>query len=487
METHMNSTQPTSSSASEKMRPEPDAMAGEGRLRGMKVSDIYSRLLAPAVNGVGPVMETLVVMLIALAIGRVFVPADPLFLDAGFPYAWVLPIVIALRYGTLLGVFSCMLMAAGWFFFYDVAFLRSVIGAEHHLFPRPFFLGGFLLIFVVGQFGDIWAGRMARAYSVNAYLSDRLSALTKNHFLLKVSHERLENDLLTKPTTLRGALLELRQVTTRLVVEADDPLPGAAQLLQFAAHACQLETAALYAFRDGRLMQTPAAQVGIPFELATDDPLIATCLDKKVLTHLQTSSIRNLRPSDYVVCVPLLSGAENIIGVLVIKHMPFLSLTQENLQFLLVLAGYYADGARPLQAASLILDDIANCPQDFALDYVRLARLEEEAGVASTVVALTFGPGDLQETLCSHVRRGIRALDVSWRIKSGDNLILLVLMPLTDDDALTGYLLRAERSVQEHFGLDFGRAHISFQSIQVGSRAEGGALKRLLNRVHVDA
>ncbi len=482
----MKPMQPTpSSDVSEQIRSQPDSMSAEGHVRGMKVSDIYSRLLAP--TGVGPVMETLIAMLIALTIGRIFVPSDPLYLGAGFPYAWVLPIIIALRYGTLLGVFSCMLMAAGWFVFYDITFLSSAVSSpEHHLFPRPFFLGGLLLIFVVGQFGDIWAGRMARAHAVNAYLSDRLSTLTKNHFLLKVSHERLESDLLTKPTTLRGALLELRQVTTRFIDGSDNLLPGAAELLQFVAHACQLETAALYALRDGRIEKKPVAEVGIPFELAQDDSLITTCLDKKVLTHLQTSSIRSLRPSDYVVCVPLLSGTDDLIGILIVKHMPFLSLTHENLQLLLVLAGYYADGARPLQTAHLILDDIAKCPQDFALEYVRLARLEREASVSSTVVALTFGLGDLQETLCSHLRRGIRALDVSWRIKSGDNIILLVIMPLTDDDALTGYLLRAEQTVQEHFGLDFGRAHISFQSMRVEARAESGALKRLLMRVHAD-
>lgn len=482
----MRSTQSTSAVIDSNKAPtETGVTAKVGHSRGIKVSRFYGRLLAPAVTGVEPIFETLITMLIALAIGRFFSPADALFLDVGFPYAWILPIVIALRYGTLLGVLSSVLMVAGWFVFYSGIFL-PVADPALKIFPRAFFLGGSLLILVVGQFGDLWAGRMARAHAVNAYLSDRLSALTKNHFLLKVSHERLENDLLTKPTTLRGALLQLRQVTM-FGSASDDLLPGASQLLQFAAHSCQLETAALYAFRDGRLMSRPVSEVGMPFKLSLNDPLLTTCLEKKVLTHLQTSSIRDELPSEYVACVPLISGSEDVTGVLIIKHMPFLSLTQENLQFLLVLAGYYADGTRPLQAASLILAEVPNCPQDFALDYVRLSRLEEEAGVASTVVALTFGAGDLQETLCSHLRRGIRALDVSWRMQSGDNIILLVLMPLTDDDALSGYLLRAERSIQEQFGLDFGRAHISFQSMRVGSRTESGALKQMLNRIHADA
>lgn len=455
------------------------ANTSAGRSRGITKANLYSRLLVPAVAGFGAVVESAIAMLIALAIGRIFQPEDPLFLNTGFPYAWILPIVIALRYGTLLGIFGALFILADWFVFYG-GFLASESGT--HAFPQAFFLGGLLLIFIVGQFGDIWAGRMARAHSVNGYLSDRLSTLTKNHFLLKISHERLENDLLTKPTTLRSALLQMRQVTL-LEHEAGD-LPGASQFLQFAAHACQLESAALYALRDGQLVAATVA-VGQPFELDIYDPLLTTCLENKTLTHLQTSSLRDGRISDYIACVPLLSGAEDVIGVMVVKHMPFLSLTQENLQFLLILAGYYADGARPVQATSSLLAEVPDCPQDFALEYIRLARLEKEAGVASIIVALTFSAGDLQETLFSHLRRIVRALDVSWRIKSGGNLCLLVLMPLTDDDALSGYLLRAERSLQEQFGLDFSHAHIAFQSVRIDS-TDVGALKHLLNRIHAD-
>ncbi|MNR89009.1 hypothetical protein D3C72_199630 [compost metagenome] len=456
-----------------------------GRSRGMKAADRYSKL-APAVTGVGSFIEALSVMLIALVIGRVFSPADPLFLASGFPYAWILPVILALRYGTLIGMLSALLMVISWFGLYSGMFVNAALLPELQVFPREFFVGGLLLIFIVGQFGDIWAGRMERAQAVNAYLSDRLATLTKNHFLLKISHERLENDLLTKPTTLRSALLQLRQMTL-FTGETKEWLPGSSQLLQFAAHVCQLETAALYEYRDGRLSAKSVAEVGMPFELTRNDPLLEACIEGKTLTHLQTTTVRDGLSSEYVVCVPLLSGADDLVGVLVVKHMPFLSLTKENLQFLLVLAGYYADGTRPVQAANSILAELPNCPQDFALDYVRLARLEQEAGVASTIVALTFGPGDLQETLCSHVRRGIRALDISWRVRADDDTtILMVLMPLTGEDALAGYLLRAEQSLKEQFDLDFGHAHISFQSMRIDGQADSKALKQMLTRVHAN-
>ncbi|HBD33431.1 MAG TPA: sugar ABC transporter, partial [Cupriavidus sp.] len=63
-----------------------------------------------------------------------------------------------------------------------------------------------------GQFGDVWNTRLARARAVNRYLDERLAALTKNHYLLRISHARLENDLLARPTTLRDTLSQLRAV-----------------------------------------------------------------------------------------------------------------------------------------------------------------------------------------------------------------------------------------------------------------------------------
>lgn len=463
-----------------------DIVPGEGRVRGLSVGSVYARLLAPTAGNFGAVLEAASVTVIALFIGWLFSPVDPLFLAAGFPYAWILPIVIAMRYGTLLGLFSSLIVVGGWFVLYSgIIFHAASVDSKSQLFPSTFFLGGFLLIFIVGQFGDIWAGRMARARAVNAYLADRLSTLTKNHFLLKISHERLENDLLMRPTTLRGALLQLRQLTLS-VQDTTELLPGAAQLLQFVAHACQLESAALYAVRDDQLLVNPVAEVGTGFTLMPADPLLQACLDTKVLTHLQTASIREGLQSDYVVCVPLLSGAEDVIGVLVVKQMPFLSLTEENLQLLLMLAGYYADGARSLQSASKVLAEIPNCPQDFALDYVRLMRLEQEAGVSSTLTTLIFGPGEQQEMLCVSLRRGLRALDVSWRIEVGDKLCLLILMPLTGEDAVSAYLLRAERSLQQ-YDLDFAKAHITFRSMRIGGQIADGALKNFLSRIYADA
>ncbi|MWO24624.1 hypothetical protein, partial [Escherichia coli] len=123
-----------------------------------------------------------------------FAPDNPLLLGYGFPWIWLVPLILALRYGTLLGALAALVVLGAWAVFYGQT-------AAAGSFPRMYFLGGLMLVLIGGQYGDIWGARLSRARTVNGYLNDRLAALTKNHFLLRLSHERLENDLLAKPTT----------------------------------------------------------------------------------------------------------------------------------------------------------------------------------------------------------------------------------------------------------------------------------------------
>ena len=50
---------------------------------------------------------------------------------------------------------------------------------------------------------------------------------------MRLSHERLEQDLLAKPLTLRETLVRLRALST---LDRGVPLPGAAEFLQLLAH-----------------------------------------------------------------------------------------------------------------------------------------------------------------------------------------------------------------------------------------------------------
>jgi hypothetical protein len=73
-------------------------------------------------------------------------------------------------------------------------------------FPRLYFLGGFILVLLTGEFSGLWMRRVRRAETLSNYLDERLERLTEQYYLLRLSHDRLEQELLTRPLTLRDAL-----------------------------------------------------------------------------------------------------------------------------------------------------------------------------------------------------------------------------------------------------------------------------------------
>ncbi|CAH0446089.1 hypothetical protein LMG10661_02208 [Ralstonia syzygii subsp. syzygii] len=450
--------------------------------QGISASTWYGRLIAPTLTRRTPMVETLGATIVSIGIVWLFEPDNPLLLGHGFPWVWLVPLILALRYGTLLGAVAALVMVGAWWVFYGQ-------GA----FPRMYFLGGLMMMLVGGQYGDIWGARLSRTRIVNGYLNDRLAALTKNHFLLRLSHERLENDLLAKPTTLRDTLTQLRNLAlaAREHASGDDApdvaqLPGATQFLQWAAQACQLEVAAMVRVIGNRVDPAPVARVGTPFEIVADDPLIRHCIDTHTLGHPQAPELRHEDGSRYVACAPILSGADELIGIVVVQQMPFLSLSYENLQFLLVLLGYYADGVRHLTVSSEILDLVPDAPYEFALDLGRLARLHRDTDIDSSVVALIFGHDEASDALFEQVVRSRRALDVVWQVRGSARRAIVTLMPLSGAGAVSAYLVRIEDSLRAQFGVDFEAAHISVQTLHVTGEHPGEALSRFLARCHLD-
>ncbi len=381
------------------------------------------RFLAPAVAQPFAIAESVVLMVMVLAFSRWLQPGDPLLLHGGFPWLWFASLLVSLRYGSLLGLLSgVVIMVGAWMLFYP----------HGGPFSALYFAGGLCQTILAGHFGDTWGSRAERASSLNDYLNDRLAALTNSHYLLRLSHERLEKDLLSRPTTLRDSITELRRfsVSDGTALDkpkkrsVDEPLRGAAGLLEFVAQACQIEVAALYPVRDGKIGAEAIASIGDAFTLEPRDELVMHALQTLAIAHLKNTD-NAASVSQYLVSAPLMSADGKLRAMLVIKRMPFLSLNFDNLQLLLVLLGYYADGVEHSSFVQRILDRVPECPHEFALDRSRLTRLEQKTGVASSLVALVFPRDEAGDSLFEHVIRRRRSLDVMWPLQTAKQSVLV--------------------------------------------------------------
>ncbi|MBP8053284.1 MAG: sugar ABC transporter, partial [Burkholderiaceae bacterium] len=296
-------------------------------------------LLAPEhLTERGRWLEVIGIPLLVVGMAWWWNPEDPLLLKAAFPWLWFAPALVALRYGVLAGLLAGMVLLINWL----LANAWNVAAITATEFPRDYFFGGGLLVLLAGEFSDVWRDRIARMDETNLYVTERLSRLTKRHLLLNISHDRMEQEMLARPGSLRDALASLRNV----VMTADkthSPLPGLPELLNLLAQYINIEAASVYQVeeKNGRILLGTALQtMGAPHPLEPHDELFELMVETRSMAHVAGSDVSLERQSQQLIVAPLIASNSQILGVLAVTKLPFYSLNVESLQMMAVTLGY---------------------------------------------------------------------------------------------------------------------------------------------------
>lgn len=442
----------------------------------------FFRLLTPESGGTtfSCLAETLAFPLAAIAIGIWLNPGDPMFIHAAFPWSWLAPLILALRYGPLWGMASAGVLLIGW------------LGLDGHYYghaelPKLYFLGGLITTMLAGEFSSVWQARLHRALAVQTYLDQRLDALTRTHYLLRLSHESLEQDLLARPISMRDALVGLRELAAGIQNDRHAPLPAADQLLKLTVQFCQIERAAVVPIEKGVLDTSRTNYLGAAFQILPDDAIVGHALATERLTHIASLPGGKMDDSPYLVAAPIRDTTQQMHAVFIIKTLPFLALQEENLQMLNLMLGYYADSLALSPLVTPLRTRWPDCPSPFALELQRLGRMWREAAVPSAMVALHFPEEDLPPGFISALQRQQRSLDVSWLVQdvTGSARTLLTILPLASTAALEGYLARIERWVLKQYGEDLVGLNIRFQPWQIGTYDSVELIVQALKAPHV--
>ncbi|MGP1629774.1 MAG: PelD GGDEF domain-containing protein [Giesbergeria sp.] len=377
------------------------------------------------------VVEMLVLPLVALALGFAWNPLDPLWSTAAFPWSWLAPVILALRYGPLPGLGGAGVLLVGWL---------AVNVGHYDAFPQLFFLGGLILVMLVGEFSSLWQARTRRAETLQLYLDQRLEHLVRQYYLLRLSHDRLEQELIGRPMSMRDALSTLQEVGS--------DAQGPETLLRLLAQYCQIETAGLYTVVDSQIGSRALASIGTLAPVAGNDPLVQQAIETRKLCHI-SQALAAGQQSQYLAAAPLLDLGGELYGVLLIQEMPFFSLQAENLQTINLLLGYYTDGLSMQALAHPILQVLPDCPAAFAFEAQRLWHIRSTTRVSSIVVALEFLPRATARELPQQIQRLKRELDEYWLISTPERQVLAMLMPLGDAATAEGYIKRLETWSQQ--------------------------------------
>ncbi|WP_370681119.1 PelD GGDEF domain-containing protein [Comamonas sp. GB3 AK4-5] len=373
-------------------------------------------------------LEILLLPALFLLVGYGLSPQDPLWVHAEFPWAWLAPIVVALRYGALGGLGASTVLLAGWAVFH---------GADWLHFPQLYFLGGFITVLVVGEFSSLWRHKTRRAELAQHYLDQRLEHLVRQYYLLRLSHDRLEQELIGRPMSMRDALRHLQT--------GDDPQKAPLRLLQLLGEYCQISSASLFAVTHDLVHPDALAQLGTPKAPQLQDPLIRQALDTLRLCHVAQTADGAGLSSHYLIAAPLLDLSGTPFALLVVEEMPFYALQDENLQVINLLLHYYCDGLSSHALAQPIVQAYPECPESFAVELQRLSHMQAIAGLDSTLVVLEFSDEAIAHHYPQQILRMRRMLDEHWLMQSPQGRqMLAVLMPLGNASSAEGFLQRIE-------------------------------------------
>ncbi len=393
--------------------------------------------------------EAIAIPAIAIAIAFALRPHDPFLVDATFPWLWLAPVLVALRYGLAPAVLSLAVLIL------SLVAARLGLPALHiHRLPQEQFLGGIMLTLLSGEYGSMWILRLRRSEQMSTYATQQLEGLTRTLHTTRISHDRLEQTIIGKPVTLRDSLLELR----RALVTQGNGLAGdvAARLLHLTAYHGGFEQAALYAVSGDAVDPVACAHIGAAFDLDRDDILITRCLERRRTAYWAVNSLKDGEHSAYLVAAPLLASDGTMLGLLVVAAMPFLFLNDENLLTISVLLAYFADDVYAARIAQDVLKTLPHCPPRFAAETVKLARAARELNLQSSLVTIAIAKAAPCDQILDDLATLARGLDDNWRITGPDACRLVTLMPFSNRVVAEGYIDRVKARLAERFGLKPG-------------------------------
>lgn len=399
--------------------------------------------------------ECLALTACAIGLGYFFRPEDPLLVTGRFPWTWFAPLLVALRYGLAPAMVSGGLITL-------LTFALIQTGRMQQQFPTEYVLGGIILTLVSGQFSTVWLARLKRANQLSSHASERFEQISRAYFMVRLSHDRLEQNLISKPVTLREAITEIRSLLGECRGELNRETAG--RLMSILVHYCSLDSASIYPADHGPGAPEPCASCGKGAAWRDDDPLLMAALESGNTTFQVVNRLKGDQNSNYLVVAPLTTSSGMHVAFLLVQDMPFLALQRETLQIMGVLLAYFADHAYAASSATEILKPHPNCPIMFAAELIKLWRLKRDLDIASSLVMIRIGRCDRMEEMVIALERQQRGLDHVWKRVEAEAVQLVTLMPFAGPASVEGYLVRTGETLKKQFGVELGEGEVTWRT-----------------------
>ncbi len=343
-------------------------------------------------------IEIIIATLLYIALGIIFHPQDPLFIESKIPLLTLFLIFPTLFYGLRYGGISLILFIVVFYFYYQD---RSIELALSYL----------LYVIILGQFFHYWHLKYQNKEESFRYLNNRLHQLNNRFYKLKISHDQLEKSYAVKPYSLRNAFEELQKLSINKQYD---------QFLKLIYQNFSVKGAQI-ALNDKKLHFKTVASNGSHKEVDLKNPLINRTLEKQETSYISKEHIDD---NDYLVVIPAKDEYENILALLVIDDLPFMEYNLNTIISIAVSFSYFINTIHKEKRSS-------SFRSDFHYEYNTLQNLYYQYNINSTMLVIKTKDELTIQQIKDNIDKSIRAIDKVIYSQQNSYFIVAMLLPLT--------------------------------------------------------
>lgn len=365
-------------------------------------------------------LETFSFVLIYLSIGYMINPEDPCMLRHELSYLTIVLAIITLFHGMRNGLVGIMIIGVVMTLFYPVM-------------PYQEFLKELVLVLIFGEFHYYWTRNIAKDTIKIDFLQTKLDELSKAFYTLKISHDQLEKNYVVKSMSLRSSMRSIKDDFWDKGVEE-----SYRSFLMLLEKSFNIEKVFLCSVSSGNKMNI-IAKSGSDMHFNENDPMIQSALEKKMPIYLDAESKHE--ENSYLAVIPALSKDE-VVGILIIERMFFISFDKDNLISISILLTYFFDEVRKSEVLKNMGDEFSRFQENFRFEMHRLFDLDEIYKINSTVLVFRSRDEMTAHRLLEKSRENLRSLDVISDYRLDDIHIIALLFPFANHASCSGFLNR---------------------------------------------
>jgi len=267
-------------------------------------------------------IEVISISIVIIAIGYFIDKQDPLLIHYHFSFLILWLAIITLFYGLIMGMIMWLAFAIVSIFFYrDDPIFTSIL------------LENLFFVFLYGIFFSNLHRELDKYRIKTKYLQLRLKELTNAFFTLKISHDKLESIYIMQPASIRFVISEILENS-----DHSTPEESAENTLKVLQKFFGVGSASICRVKRNKITKSYAL-IGDMEEIPNKkDKLIEESLTLKKAIYL--NDIADKEQTDYIYAVPFLDKRDEIVAILIVKYLPFLSFHQDTLLKISVIFNY---------------------------------------------------------------------------------------------------------------------------------------------------